>query len=60
MGRRRQTVVLVMLLSVLSLSEVIIGFSLSTLLSRTAGVGNLLVWMGVLSSRAPSPPAFSR
>jgi ABC-type spermidine/putrescine transport system permease subunit II len=37
MRRRAQTLVLVVLLAVLSLSEVIIGFSLSTLLSRTAG-----------------------
>ncbi len=60
MGRWQQTVVLVMLLSVLSLSEVIIGFSLSTLLSRTAGVGNLLVWIGVLSEpRAFTPSLFA-
>ena len=36
---------LVALLSVLSLSEVIIGFAWSTLLSRTAGISNLLVWL---------------
>ena len=34
------------MLSVLSLSEVIIGFAWSTLLSRTAGITNLLVWLG--------------
>ncbi len=60
MRRRSQTVVLVVLLSILSLSEVIIGFSLSTLLSRTAGVGNLLVWAGILSeSRAFTPSLFA-
>lgn len=48
MGGPAQTVILVILLAVLSLSEVIIGFSLSTLLSKTAGVGNLLAWLGVL------------
>lgn len=60
MGRRAQTVVLVLLLAVLSLSEVIIGFSLSTLLSRTAGVGNLLVWLGLMEqSRAFTPSLFA-
>lgn len=58
--RRAQTVVLVILLSVLSLSEVIIGFSLSTLLSKTAGVGNLLAWMGLIDeSRAFTPSLFA-
>ena len=60
MGRRAQTVVLVILLSVLSLSEVIIGFSLSTLLSKTAGVGNLLAWVGLIEqSRAFTPSLFA-
>jgi len=60
MRRRAQTVVLVVLLSILSLSEVIIGFSLSTLLSRTAGVGNLLAWIGILEeSRAFTPSLFA-
>ena len=46
--RRRQVPVLVFVLAVLSLSEVIIGFSWSTLLSRTAGLSNLLAWLGLL------------
>jgi putative spermidine/putrescine transport system permease protein len=46
--RRHQIPILVFVLAVLSLSEVIIGFSWSTLLSRTAGVSNLLVWIGIL------------
>lgn len=59
-GKRMQTAILVMLLAVLSLSEVIIGFSLNTLLSRTAGVGNLLAWIGVLeSSQAFTPGLFA-
>ena len=41
MSRRAQTLILVLILCVLSLSEVIIGFAWSTLLSQTAGVGNL-------------------
>ncbi len=57
---RAQTVVLVVLLAVLSLSEVIIGFALSTLLSQTAGVGNLLAWLGLIeTSRAFTPSFFA-
>src|SRR3546814_5197382 len=47
-GRRVQVALLVALLAVLSLSEVIIGFAWSTLLSRTAGISNLLVAVGLL------------
>jgi putative spermidine/putrescine transport system permease protein len=58
--RRAQTVVLVVLLSVLSLSEVIIGFSVSTLLSQTAGIGNLLALLGLLDApRAFTPSLFA-
>lgn len=60
MSRRTQIVALVLLLAVLSLSEVIIGFSWSTLLSRTAGVSNLFVSLGLLEKPAsyyPSLPA---
>jgi putative spermidine/putrescine transport system permease protein len=58
--RRPQTVILVVLMSVLSLSEVIIGFSLSTLLSRTAGVGNLLAWLGLTAeAQAYTPSLFA-
>ena len=46
--RRAQIVWLVALLSVLSLSEVIIGFAWSTLFSRTAGITNLLVALGLM------------
>ncbi|MGY6634367.1 MAG: ABC transporter permease [Alkalilacustris sp.] len=60
MRTRTQTWVLVVLLAVLSLSEVIIGFSLSTLLSRTAGVGNLLAWAGLVAeARAYTPGLFA-
>ena len=48
--RRVQVIWLVLLLSVLSLSEVIIGFAWSTLLSRTAGVSNLFVAFGLMDS----------
>lgn len=49
-SRRVQTLWLVGLLSVLSLSEVIIGFAWSTLLSRTAGITNLFVWLGLMEA----------
>lgn len=48
-SRRTQVAWLVALLSILSLSEVIIGFAWSTLLSRTAGITNVLVALGVMS-----------
>jgi putative spermidine/putrescine transport system permease protein len=60
LSRRAQTATLVVLLSVLSLSEVIVGFSVSTLLSQTAGVGNVLAWLGVLAEpRAYTPSLFA-
>ena len=47
-GRRLQVVVLVFVLSVLSLSEVIVAYSWSVLLSKPAGISNLLVWLGLM------------
>lgn len=49
---------LVFLLSILSLSEVIIGFAWSTLLSRTAGITNLLVALGLMSEPQALSPSF--
>lgn len=57
-SRKVQTVWLVCLLSVLSLSEVIIGFSWSTLFSRTAGITNLLVAVGLMSQPQALLPGF--
>ncbi len=60
LGHRMQTLVLVVLLSVLALSEVIIGFALSTLLSQTAGIGNLFHWLGLIDApRAYTPSLFA-
>ena len=60
LSRRAQTLVLVILLSVLSLSEVIVGFSVSTLLSQTAGIGNLLAWLGITEApQAYTPSLFA-
>jgi putative spermidine/putrescine transport system permease protein len=57
-SRKVQTVWLVYLLSVLSLSEVIIGFAWSTLFSRTAGITNLLVAAGLMSQPQALLPGF--
>jgi len=57
-ARRVQTIWLVCLLSVLSLSEVIIGFSWSTLFSRTAGITNLLVAIGLMAEPQALLPSF--
>ena len=58
MARRRQVPVLVFLLSVLSLSEVIIGFCWSILLSRTSGLSHLFVALGLLDAPAAWSPGF--
>jgi putative spermidine/putrescine transport system permease protein len=58
MRRGSQVRYLVFILAVLSLSEVIIGFSWSTLLSRTAGVSNLLYFVGLLPQPVAWTPSF--
>ena len=57
--RRQQVPWLVLLLSVLSLSEVIVGFTWSVLLSRTAGLSNLLAWIGVMPGPESWAPGFA-
>ncbi len=59
MRRRAQVVWLVALLAVLSLSEVIIGFAWSTLLSRTAGITNLAVAVGLMAEARALTPGFA-
>jgi putative spermidine/putrescine transport system permease protein len=49
---------LVGILSILSLSEVIMGFAWSILLSRSAGLSNLLVSLGILDSPEAWTPSF--
>jgi putative spermidine/putrescine transport system permease protein len=58
MGRRAQVAWLIALLSVLSLSEVLIGFAWSMLLSRTAGITNLLVAAGLMVEPVSLSPSF--
>jgi putative spermidine/putrescine transport system permease protein len=57
-SRRTQLLWLVAILSVLSLSEVIIGFAWSTLLSRTAGLSNLFVALGAMAEAEAQTPSF--
>ena len=57
-SRRVQVYWLVGLLAILSLSEVIIGFAWSTLFSRTAGVSNLLVALGLMAEPRALLPGF--
>ncbi len=57
-SKKVQTLWLVGLLSVLSLSEVIIGFAWSTLFSRTAGITNLFVAVGLMDKPVALLPSF--
>jgi putative spermidine/putrescine transport system permease protein len=56
--KRRQVPYLVLILAVLSLSEVIVAFSWSLLLSRTSGISNLLVWVGLMPQSVAWSPGF--
>jgi putative spermidine/putrescine transport system permease protein len=58
MRRRVQVRWLVFILAVLSLSEVIIGFSWATLMSRTAGLSNIFVWLGLFDQPQAWSPSF--
>lgn len=58
LSRRRQVPWLVAMLAVLSLSEVIIGFAWSTLLSRTAGISNLFAAIGLMDGPDAWSPSF--
>jgi putative spermidine/putrescine transport system permease protein len=58
MRRRAQVVWLVVLVSVLSLSAVIVAFAWSLLLSQTAGVSNLFVWLGLMEKPVSWSPGF--
>ncbi|HEX5932847.1 MAG TPA: ABC transporter permease [Pseudorhizobium sp.] len=57
-ARKVQVVWLVALLSILSLSEVMIGFAWSTLFSRTAGLTNLFVALGLMAGPQALTPSF--
>jgi len=57
--RRWQVVTLVFILSVLSLSEVIVAYSWSVLLSRTAGISNLFVFLGFMDKPTSWTPSYA-
>jgi putative spermidine/putrescine transport system permease protein len=58
MRRRPHVAFLVLVLSALSLSEVIVGFSWSVLLGRAAGVPNVLEWVGLVKEAEAWAPGF--
>ncbi len=58
MRRRSHVGLLVLVLSALSLSEVIVGFTWSVLLGRAAGISNILVWLGVMQEPHAYQPSF--
>jgi putative spermidine/putrescine transport system permease protein len=58
MRRRPHVAFLVLVLSALSLSEVIVGFSWSVLLGRAAGVPNVLEWLGLAQEAEAWAPGF--
>ena len=57
--RRLQVMTLVFILSVLSLSEVIVAYSWSILLSRTAGISNLFVFLGFMEKPTSWTPGYA-
>jgi putative spermidine/putrescine transport system permease protein len=58
MRRRAHVALLVLVLSALSLSEVIVGFAWSVLLGRAAGISNILVWLGIMDEPHAYQPGF--
>lgn len=57
--RKRQVPYLVLCISVLSLSEVIIAFSWSLLLSRTSGISQIFVTLGVMDKAVSWSPSLA-
>ena len=57
--RKLQVITLVFILSVLSLSEVIVAYSWSVLLSRTAGISNLFVLLGFMDKPTSWTPGYA-
>jgi putative spermidine/putrescine transport system permease protein len=58
MRRRGHVILLIVVLSALSLSEVIVAFSWSVLLGRAAGISNILVWLGLMNESRAYVPGF--
>jgi putative spermidine/putrescine transport system permease protein len=58
MRRRPHVALLIVVLSALSLSEVIVAFSWTVLLGRSSGISNILVWLGLMGEPTPYQPSF--
>ena len=58
MRRRPHVALLILVLSALSLSEVIVGFSWSVVLGRASGISNVLVWLGLMDEPTAYQPGF--
>jgi putative spermidine/putrescine transport system permease protein len=58
MRRRGHVILLIVVMSALSLSEVIVAFSWSVLLGRAAGLSNILVWLGLMKESQAYVPGF--
>jgi putative spermidine/putrescine transport system permease protein len=58
MQRRPHVALLIVVMSALSLSEVIVGFTWSVLLGRAAGLSNILVWLGLMDEARAYQPGF--
>jgi putative spermidine/putrescine transport system permease protein len=58
MHRRAQIAWLILLLSTLSLSEVLIAFSWQVMLAKRVGLSNVLVWLGLLAEPESLSPNF--
>jgi putative spermidine/putrescine transport system permease protein len=58
LSRKVQILWLVGILSILSLSEVIIGFSWSSIYSKTAGITNIFVALGLMETSVSLYPSF--
>ena len=58
MRRRPHVALLIVVLSALSLSEVIVAFSWTVLLGRSSGISNILVWLGLMDSPTAYQPSF--
>jgi putative spermidine/putrescine transport system permease protein len=58
MRRRAHVTLLVVVLSALSLSEVIVAFSWTVLLGRSSGISNILVWLSLMNEPVAYQPGF--
>jgi putative spermidine/putrescine transport system permease protein len=58
LGRKAQVAWLIGFLSTLALSEVLITFSWQVILSKKAGLSNILVWLGLFDKTVSFAPSF--